>query len=194
MRTSFAWSVLCQRIVVLLLSQRSFDLPEHTAPGDRGCHQSCTLSHCFWHPVLRWGGCLGFNFYFFAFAWDPCPSGGTRGYQGVWTWLYFFPLVFGIFELLSPSACRFQLCSAGPVSKLLTRLASHRPPGFLGLHVPVCGAQLKRRLCGRGGAAARPAVAVGCVLLVPALLGASSLSSIAAIGTPAPTAVKVISN
>lgn len=153
MRTSFAWSVLCQRIVVLLLSQRSFDLPEHTAPGDRGCHQSCTLSHCFWHPVLRWGGCLGFNFYFFAFAWDPCPSGGTRGYQGVWTWLYFFPLVFGIVELLSPSACRFQLRSAGPVSKLLTRLASYRPPGFLGLRVPVCGAQLKRRLCGRGGAA-----------------------------------------
>lgn len=40
-----------------------------------------------------------------------------------------------------------------------------------------------------------PAVVVGrCVLLVPALLGASSVFSIAAIGAPTPTTVKVISN
>lgn len=100
MRTSFPWSALCQRIVPLL-SQRRFSLPAFTAPGDSGFPSE---PHTF--PIVSgtqcrvgggwWRGCRWFNFRFFAFAWDLCPPGGTKGRQGVRTWLHFylFPILY----------------------------------------------------------------------------------------------------
>lgn len=47
-------------------------------------HRNCRLYSVVSDIRCRGGGdCHSFNFYFFAFDWDPCPSGGTKGYQGV---------------------------------------------------------------------------------------------------------------
>lgn len=66
-------------------------------------HQSRTLFPLFLAPSAElggegvgWRGCRWFNFRFFALAWDLCPPGGTKGRQGVRTWLHFylFPILY----------------------------------------------------------------------------------------------------